>query len=220
MREFFPVGIQLSAFLFAESTMHFSRLEGKIEQEIVIYLQFSSFCPFIWKNILQEKAYRVHKFQQTHDELLQSYQNRGKRNYCVTIPTKIWGPWNALLYISLPNFPSSLSLSYSFGQETTHKLSQCEHLSNIMKTQIYKLSFALYWPDFYRNACLIWFQTIKPCISVFSNFSHCKQSHAMVVLSGEQTLPPSQRSDPLSPAATQTAALCSSRVLSFQQSGV
>lgn len=47
MPVFFPVGMQLSALLLAESTTDFNRLEGKIEQEIVIYLQFSSFCPFI-----------------------------------------------------------------------------------------------------------------------------------------------------------------------------
>lgn len=48
-------GIQLSAFLFAESTTDFTRLEGKTEQEIVIYLQFSSFCLLFKKNVLQEK---------------------------------------------------------------------------------------------------------------------------------------------------------------------
>lgn len=144
MPVFFPVGMQLIALLLAESTTDFNRLEGKIEQEIVIYLQFSSFCPFIWeKMILQEKACTVHKFQQTHDGLLQSYQTRGKINCCVTIPTKFWGPWNIFLYNSPPNFLSSLSLSLSLGQETTQELPQHEHSSNIMKSQIFRWSFAL-----------------------------------------------------------------------------
>lgn len=214
MPVFFPAGIQLSAFLFAERTMDFNTLEGKIEQEIVIYLQFSSF--------LQEKACRVHKFQQTHDGLLQSYQNRGKRNCCVCIVlcyntyknlrtlkclTPHFIPWFSFQSVPFPfiwtrNQPSST---------TIWRLT-----SNI---QVILCSIL----PFYRNAYLYYLNIfnlipnhITPRISVFSKFSSCKQNHAMLVLWREQTLPPIQR---IRSPASQTAALCSSWLLSLQQSG-
>lgn len=135
---FFPAGIQLSAFLFAESTTDFNRLEGKMEQEIVIYLQFSSFCPFIWKNILQEKACRVHKFQQTHDGLLQSYQNRGKRNCCVTIPEKFehlemfYFTFHSLILLPVCPFPIHLDKKppTNYHNMNTHQTSQNPKCSN------------------------------------------------------------------------------------------
>lgn len=80
MPVFFPVGIQLSTFLSAQYTTVFNRLEGKMQQENVIYLPFSSSsCTSIWENILQEKNHGVDICQQAHDGLLQSYQHRGTK---------------------------------------------------------------------------------------------------------------------------------------------
>lgn len=109
-----PVGIQLSAFLFAESTIDFNRLEGKIEQRNCNLLTVLFLLHFHLKKHSAGKSLWVHKFQHTHDGFLQSYQNMGKRNCCIKIPTKIWDletfyyTFHSLIFIPVCPFPNHL----------------------------------------------------------------------------------------------------------------
>lgn len=161
----------------------------------------------------------MHKFQQTHDGLLQSYQNRGKRNCCVTIPEKFehlemfYFTFHSLILLPVCPFPFIWTRNHP---PTTTIWTLIKHHKTPNVQMI--LCSVLLWLLYKRMFNLI-LNHKTPCISVFSNFSHRKLSHAVLALSGKQTFPRSQRSDPLSAAATQTVALRSSRLLSFQQSG-
>lgn len=110
-------------------------------------------------------------------------------------------------YCCCSAFP--LAFSYWFEQATNHKLPHpiwtlIKH-HQTPKIQTF-LSSVLFW---LLHECM--FNLIAnhktPCISVFSNFSHYNQSHVTLSLSGKQTLPLSQSSNPLSPAVTQAVAL-------------